>query len=270
MIPKVIHYCWFGNAPLPEKDRKCIESWKRFCPDYEIRFWNESNYDVSKNQYMKEAYESGKWGFVPDYARLDIIYQHGGIYLDTDVEIVKNFDDLLANKAFMSFEKEGAVAPGLGFGAEKGSRIIKYLMEWYEKHSFLDGKGKPVLTASPAINTEELQKIGLKKDGSYQILLDELTVYPAEFFCPMDYENREMNITENTYSIHHYASSWMPAEEVKAHMNRIKYKRKYGEMGLIIAKIVNLPIRLSFHLKDKGVIGTLCFAMNKLKGGLDD
>lgn len=270
MIPKIIHYCWFGNASIPEKDRKCIESWKKFCPDYEIKLWNESNYDISKNKYMREAYESGKWGFVPDYARLDIVYRHGGLYLDTDVEIIKNFDDLLANKAFMGFEKEGAVAPGLGFGAEKESKIIRYLMEWYEEHSFLDERGKPILTASPAINTQELQKIGLKQDGSRQMLLNELTVYPADFFCPMDYENREMNITENTYSIHHYASSWMPEEEIKAHMNRIKYRNRYGEKGAIIAKIVNFPIRLKFHIKDKGVGGTVCFAINKIKGGLDD
>ena len=103
MIPKIIHYCWFGGAELPEKDRKCIESWKKFCPDYQIIEWNENNYDVTKNTYMYQAYQAKKWGFVPDYARLDIIYQHGGIYLDTDVELVKNLDSLLENDAFMGF-----------------------------------------------------------------------------------------------------------------------------------------------------------------------
>ncbi len=265
MIPKTIHYCWFGNAPIPKEGQRCIESWKKFCPDYEIKLWNESNYDVSKNKYMKEAYEAQKWGFVSDYARLDIIYQYGGLYLDTDVEVIKSFDNLLNNKAFMGFEKGGEVASGLGFGAEKGNKAIKYLMDWYETHNFLDENGKPVLIACPVLNTNELQKIGLKRDGSYQILLNELVIYPVDFFCPMDYENREMNITENTYSIHHYASSWMPEEEIKAHMNRIKYKKKYGEKGLLIAKFINFPIRLKFHLKDKGVFGTIRFAINKLQ-----
>lgn len=265
MIPKVIHYCWFGNGKIPEKDQRCIESWKKYCPDYEIKFWNETNYDVTKNQYMKEAYDAKKWGFVSDYARLDIIYRYGGVYLDTDVEMIKNFDELLSNKAFMGFEKSRCVASGLGFGAEKGSKVIRYLMEWYEKHTFLDKNGNPDLVTCPVVNTEELEKIGLKRNGLYQVVAEELTIYPVDYFCPMDYENREVNITERTFSIHHYASSWMPEEEIKAHMNRIKYRKKYGDKGLFIAKIVNIPIRLKYHIKDKGCVGTIKFGLKKLQ-----
>ena len=118
MIPKKIHYCWIGGNPLPELAIKCIESWKKYCPDYEIIEWNEKNYDFRKNQFMREAYDEKKWGFVPDYARLDIIYEHGGIYLDTDVEIIKPLDSLLKEQGFAGMEQPGIVALGLGFGAE--------------------------------------------------------------------------------------------------------------------------------------------------------
>ena len=139
MIPKIIHYCWFGGNPLPPSAEKCIESWKKFCPDYEIRRWDESNYDITKNQYMQEAYQCKKWGFVPDYARLDIIYDHGGIYLDTDVEIIKTFDELLDCVAFGGVEQESPyVALGLGFGAEKGNDIIRQLRDKYDELHFME------------------------------------------------------------------------------------------------------------------------------------
>lgn len=129
MIPKIIHYCWVGNCQKPKSVLYCIESWRKFCPDYRIIEWNESNYDFSKNKYMWQAYEAKKWGFVPDYARLDIVYQYGGIYLDTDVELVKNIDELLSHKAFMGFEDTGDgeffVNCGHGFGAEPGNEITK-------------------------------------------------------------------------------------------------------------------------------------------------
>ena len=128
MIPKIIHYCWFGNGPIPEKDKKCINSWKKYCSDYKIIQWNEKNYDITKNKYMNQAYQQKKWGFVPDYARLDIIYTYGGIYLDTDVEIIKSFDSLLSNRGFAGFERPDYVNLGLGFGAEAENIIIKKML----------------------------------------------------------------------------------------------------------------------------------------------
>lgn len=265
MIPKIIHYCWFGYGEIPEKDKKCIKSWKKYCPDYEIIRWDESNYDISKNKYMREAYEAKVWGFVPDFARLDLIYQYGGIYLDTDVELIKPLDDLLNNKAFMGFESEEYVAPGLGFGAQKNSAIIKELIGIYENRSFIRKDGTSDITASPIMITELLVSAGLVQNGKFQIIKNELSVYPVEYFCPLDYERRELNITERTYSIHHYAASWMPEEERIAHDTRAKMIRKYGKKkGLFIAKIVNFPIRLKFHLKDKGIVGTIIFTLNKL------
>ena len=136
MIPKVIHYFWFGEQPLTDLAKKCIDSWKKYCPDYEIKLWNEQNYDISKNQYMLQTYKSKKYGFTVDFARLDIIYTYGGIYLDTDVELLKSLDDILNDKCFMGFESNENVALGLGFGAEAGNEIIYSLMHVYDDLNF--------------------------------------------------------------------------------------------------------------------------------------
>lgn len=209
MIPKVIHYCWFGGNPLPELAKRCIASWKKYCPDYEIIEWNESNYDVNKCAYMKEAYQEKVWGFVPDYARFDIIYHHGGIYLDTDVEIIRNIDELLKNCAFMGFEDENYVNPGLIIGGEKGNPALKSIMHWYETHHFVEESGEKNLTASPALVSALLEKMGMRKEQTIQTLQDSLTIYPKDFFCPMNYDTGEVIITENTASIHHFAASWL-------------------------------------------------------------
>ena len=133
-IPKVIHYCWFGKGEMPKLAKKCIKSWKKYCPDYEIICHNEDNFDCFQNRYMSEAYQAKKWAFVSDYARLKIIYDNGGIYLDTDVEIIKPIDDLLRNKGFMGFDEKGIVATGLGFGAEKGNEIIGEFLKDYNNY----------------------------------------------------------------------------------------------------------------------------------------
>lgn len=215
MIPKTIHYCWFGGNPLPELARKCIESWKKYCPDYEIIEWNETNYDVGKCAYMKEAYQAKKWGFVPDYARFDIIYSHGGIYLDTDVEIVRNLDELLENRAFMGFESADYVNPGLIIGGEAGNPEIAQIMRWYESHHFIMESGEIDLTASPAIVTAVLLERGLHKEQSVQLLNGALTIYPKDYFCPMDYYTGDITITDNTYTIHHYSASWLSNRQKK-------------------------------------------------------
>ena len=226
MIPKKIHYCWIGGKPLPESAKKCIKSWKKFCPDYEIVEWNEKNYDFTKNQYMKDALEAKKWGFVPDYARLDIIYQHGGIYLDTDVEIIKSFDDLLSNKGFAGFESRDHVALGLGFGAEAGNPVIKKLMGSYEELSFRNADGTLNLIASPALNTETLKRLGLTQPAQYQVLCDSFNIYPIEYFCPKSYDDGIIRKTKNTYSIHHFDSSWFTPEMQKEKQERWNRKQK--------------------------------------------
>lgn len=221
-IPKKIHYFWFGKNPIPSLEQKCIESWKRNCPDYELILWNEDNYDVTKNLYMKQAYEAGKWGFVPDYARLDVIYQYGGIYLDTDVEVLKSFDPLLKLKGFAGFESKELVALGLGFGAKKGNLILKILKDSYKEILFRRRDGSYDLTASPFIQTKVLQEHGLKLNNRMQVL-EDLTVLPAECFSPDN--NMIPHITENTFSIHHFSGSWTSGGNKKL----LERMRRFGQ-----------------------------------------
>lgn len=226
MIPKTIHYCWFGGNTMPELAKKCIASWKKYCPDYEIIEWNETNYDVNKCVYMKEAYQAQKWGFVPDYARFDIIYHHGGIYLDTDVELLQSIDDFLKNAAFMGFEDEDHVNPGLIIGGEKGNKAFESIMYWYETNHFINESGEMNLTASPVIVSSILEKMGLCKEQSMQLLNGILTIYPKDYFCPMDYYTGDMKITQNTVSIHHYYASWLtPNQKRWIQLRRGLYKK---------------------------------------------
>ena len=207
IIPKVIHYCWFGHNPIPDKYKVWMESWHKFCPDYEIKEWNESNYDITKNKYMMQAYENKKWGFVPDYARLDIIYTHGGIYLDTDVEIVASFDELLYQKGFAGFESEQFVALGLGFGAVKGLPIIKEMMDYYDNQEFVNEDGSLNLIASPRLQTGILMEHGLQANGEYQII-DGMTIFPEKMFCGKSVLSRMIMLKPYTRSIHYFDASW--------------------------------------------------------------
>ena len=227
MIPKVIHYCWIGKVPLPKLARKCIASWEKIMPDYEIKLWNEDNYDFKKNEFMKNAYMQQKWGFVPDYARLDIIYNYGGIYLDTDVEVLKPFDEFLKYPAFCGFESKYFVAFGLGFGAEKGNNLIKEMLDQYETLTFdLDEETKKyfntdrikeieenkIFTPSPILQTQFLRNnYGLKQDNTRQSLKN-IEVFPTDFFCPRD-EVKLPTITEKAFSVHWYMASWVSKKQ---------------------------------------------------------
>lgn len=208
MIPKIIHYCWFGNNPIPDRHKKCIDSWNYYCPDYEIKCWDESNYDVNKIEYMKQAYSLKKWAFVSDYARLDIIYNYGGIYLDTDVELLKNIDDLLYNKSFCGFETSDYVAFGLGFGSVKHNEIIRDIMKIYEESNFENSDGTLNETTCPIIQTKILEKRGLLRNGQYQIV-DGMVVMPEWALCPLSVWTRKntARISE-AFMYHHFAASW--------------------------------------------------------------
>lgn len=263
MIPKVIHYCWFGRGEIPEKDRKCIESWKKFCPGYEIIMWNEDNYDVTQNDYMREAYECKKWGFVPDYARLDIVYRYGGFYFDTDVEIIKSIDDLCAYQAFMGFERADSIATGLGFGAEPGNEIIKALRDDYEGRHFLQKNGEMDLTPAPTRARNVLVRFGAQMNGVKQSI-DGMTFFPTEYFCPMNYETGEQHITANTYSIHHYHASWQSPYQRKAHDIYCSCIRKFGEKGKSIALVLSLPYRVANKVNQLGLKRTVVYIRQKL------
>lgn len=213
MIPKIIHYCWFGKSPLPKLAQKCINSWKKYFPDYEIKCWDESNFDINMMAYTQEAYQAKKFAFVSDVARFWILYNFGGIYFDTDVEVIKPFTHIIDKGAFMGCEtmcdKEHKlmVAPGLGLGAEPGHPVYKTMLEHYEKLHYFIGDVKNNETVVDHM-TSILQLLGLKEVNIPQDI-EGITIYPKEYFCPMSTEGRVMTITNNTLSIHHYAKSWV-------------------------------------------------------------
>ena len=178
-IPKVIHYCWFGKGEMPKLALKCIKSWKKYCPDYEIICWNEDNFDITQNRYMQEAYEAKKWAFVSDFARLKVIYDHGGIYMDTDVEILKPIDDLLETKGYMGFDEKGLMSTGLGFGAEKGNKIVGEFLKSYEDIPFVLPDGTYDLTPCPDRNTATLTRLGM--DMSKEYTDEEINALPRGY-----------------------------------------------------------------------------------------
>ncbi|CYX12791.1 glycosyltransferase family 32 protein [Streptococcus suis] len=224
MIPKKIHYCWFGGNPLPENVKRCIDSWKKYCSEYEIIEWNENNYDVKKNGYLSKMYSEKKYAFVSDFARLDIIYNNGGIYLDTDVELIKNIDDLLQEQCFMGCELPGEVNTGVGFGANKGFRFLEENMEKYINDESAFDK------TCVEITTAILKDKGIRKVADIQ-MIDNITVYPPEYFAPLNMLTNRLKITENTYSIHHYDSSW--------YVGNVKWKKKVLPYKIILRKIVD-------------------------------
>lgn len=231
MIPKTIHYCWFGGGQKSELIEGCIASWRKYCPDCEIIEWNESNYDVTKNLYMYQAYQAKRWGFVADYARLDIIYEYGGVYLDTDVELIKPIDDLFCGDGFVGLELAPKtdkdcilVNTGEGFGAKPKDTIVEAMRDAYESERFLLPDGSLNLTTCTYYNTQVFKQYGLKQENRLQ-QLEGITIYPVEFFSPMDWQSRKCTITNNTYSIHHYNLSWLSDEEKRN--RRIKRRLDY-------------------------------------------
>lgn len=232
-IPKEIHYCWFGKGKMPPLAEKCIKSWEKYCPDYKIICWNEENFDIGQNRYMREAYEAGKWAFVSDYARLKIVYEHGGIYLDTDVELIKPLDSLIEDVGFMGFDEKGIVATGLGFAAEPGNAIIGEFLADYDDIPFVLEDGSFDLTPCPDRNTATLVRLGMDTSVSDQVFMG-IRFLPDDYLCPMDYLTGKKTITKNTYSIHHYSASW--TSPVTKRTTRIKriigvklYNKLYGK-----------------------------------------
>ncbi len=207
MIPKVIHYCWFGGNKLPHYAKRNIVSWKKFFPEYEIKEWNETNFDINICAYVREAYSAKKWAFVSDYARFWILYTCGGIYFDTDVEAIKNFDDIIAKGPFMGLQSEIEVAPGLGLAANPGLGLFKDILDYYEKQHFIMNEVSAKQITVVEHVTAILKENGLKDIQGIQEVRG-VYIYPKDYFNPMDHETGELLITQNTHSIHHYAASW--------------------------------------------------------------
>ncbi len=214
MSNKIIHYCWFGHNEKPKIILKCIESWKKYLPDFEIKEWNEDNFDINHNIYVKQAYEAKKYAFVSDYVRFLVLEQYGGIYLDTDVEVIKPLDDLLENEAFSGFEVDEYVAPGLIlYVKDPNNEIMKKTREWYDNAAFLDENGERIKINVCNIFTNILKEYGFVPNGQLQNC-GGMVLYPVDYFCPFDDATGKLNKTENTYTIHWYAKSWMSKRKI--------------------------------------------------------
>lgn len=247
MITKTIHYCWFGRSPLPESAHKCIASWRRFLPDYEIMEWNEDNFDVNIIPYTQQAYEAKKYAFVSDYARFWILYHYGGLYFDTDVEVIKPIDDIIAKGPFMGCEKPSipkgtpqqlGIAPGLGLGVNPGLGLYKELLDLYAGLQFLKADGTLDKTTIVEHTTLLLCKHGLVNTPKIQQVAG-VWIYPNDFFAPKNVDTKELTITERTVSIHHYDSSWAEWYDKAAGERGPKLKKRYGNR---IGGFINLVI----------------------------
>ena len=233
-IPKVIHYFWFGRGPMPKLAEKCIKSWKKHCPDYKIICWNEDNFDISQNRYAREAYKAEKWAFVSDYARLKVLHDEGGIYLDTDVELIRSLDTLIEKSGFMGFDDNGAIATGLGFACEKGDKLVAALLADYDDAPFVLPDGTYDMMPCPDRNKRVFEKLGMNLDNKDQIFMG-MRMLPEEYLCPIKYYTGKKIITKNTYSIHHFSASWTTGKAKRTRfIKRIigvkLYSKLYGKV----------------------------------------
>lgn len=210
MIPKVIHYCWFGHNPLPPLAQKCIASWRKFFPDYEIKEWNENNFDINAIPYTAQAYKHKKYAFVSDYARFKILHENGGIYFDTDVEVIKPMDDILTKGAYFGRENESEFAcnPGLGFACEPKSKLLEEMLDLYASMQFEAASGALNKKTIVEYFSEHLLKKGLQPKAGI-IEFEGVYIYPSDYFCPKPSQFGKIQISENTRTIHHYAASWI-------------------------------------------------------------
>lgn len=252
MIPKIIHYCWFGGNPLGNKELKCINSWKHFFPGYEIVEWNESNFDTACCRYVQQAFENKKWAFVSDYARFRILYEYGGLYFDTDVEVIKSFEDIVANGPFMGFEadptqnKRPAVNPGLGLAAYAGMELYRSILRSYEEDSFiLDG----LINYQTVVErtTKLLEGRGLDLRTGIQVI-DGISIYPSEYFNPIDPLTGEKCITQQTRSIHNYGASWQPKSWRRVGM----IKRNLSQQVPFLPVKLRSPLAWLLYLVESG------------------
>ncbi len=237
MIPKVIHYCWFGENQKPEIVQKCINSWKTFCPNYNIKEWNEQNFDIKKYKYAEQAYKAKKYAFVSDVARFDILFNEGGIYLDTDVELLKPLDSLVDDKVFLPYAQNGLISSGLIMGSEVGNGLLQDVLSYYLSHDFLLGNGRPNTTTVCTITTDVLKRQGYKMDKTTCIEKD-IHFYAWDYFDPYNVETNEMRITDNTMSVHHYAGTWKSDRDMKIYkigriLKRIVGEREYDRIARI-------------------------------------
>lgn len=236
MIPKIIHYCWFGGNSLPSDVLKCIKTWEKYCPDYEIKRWDESNFDVNSHPFIKAAYESKAWAFVSDYARLKVVYENGGIYLDTDVELLKNLDFLLKNQCYIGIQQpELLCSTGLGFGAEKLSPVVHKMLECYD--TILFSEQEKASFACPWLNDKVIRSFGTISNDEVTYL-KEVTVYPPCYFDPLSTGNTKNLFCDKTVSIHHYAATWTKKRtRLKRKLIRLFGEKRYYNLKKLFHRV---------------------------------
>lgn len=250
MIPKIIHYCWFGRNPLPEDVKKNIASWKKYCPDYEIIEWNEDNFDLSLCNYIQDAYKEKKWAFITDYVRLYVLVQYGGIYMDSDVEIIKNLDPFLKYPAFSGFQTEDSIPTGI-MASEKGFHLFRKLLDEYKDRSFYNSDGSINNTTNVVYITNACLKRGLVLNNKKQNI-DGFYLFPQDYFCAKSYETGKITITNNTYTIHHFAGSWFTNSERKKAELRKKMINKFGrKLGLLVYYAIGWPLKVKIWKENR-------------------
>ena len=209
MIQKIIHYCWFGGKEKPELAKKCIESWKKYCPDYELKEWNEETFNIeSAPIYVQEAYQEKKWAFITDYVRLWAMYNLGGIYMDTDVEVLKPLDEFLDNNGFTGFEDDKYMVTGI-MAAEKELPLMRQLLSYYDGRKFIREDGTLDMTTNTVSITKTLKEMGFEPNGKMQIR-EGFAIYPRDYFCPLDDATGKLFKSNNTATIHWFNKSWLP------------------------------------------------------------
>ena len=258
-MQKIIHYCWFGGNALTQEAENCLKSWTRFCPGYKVMRWDESNYDVHKIPYIHEAYMAKKYAFVSDYARFDILYKYGGLYFDTDVELIKPIEEIICKGPFMGCEAGSPllVNPGLGLGAEPGMEVYGEILEHYRVSHFIDALGNEDETTVVQRMSQILFKHGFEGTGNIE-KISGITIYPPEYFCPLNYWNGLLTVTEKTISIHHYSASWMTKREKMIHNEIVALSRK------ISYKWARRAVIFKYIYKEQGILGVVKKIIKKI------
>lgn len=256
-IPKIIHYCWFGHNSLTPLAKRCILSWQKYCPDYKIVEWNEENFDINAWEYTKEAYACKKWAFVSDVARLVALNTHGGIYLDTDVEIIKNIDDLQNYDAFSGFESRSDIAAGV-MASLPHHRFIEELLKQYDSDHFMRNDGSLNQYTIVRRMTTLLKKYGLEGNNALQTVAG-ITLFPQDYFYPKDRDTKQLVITRNTYTIHHYDGSWLTEEDNYINFLRENMKKVFPVcLAGYLAKYVGVTKYHGFLQANRQLFGWLC------------
>lgn len=246
MIPKIIHYCWFGGNPLPDLAIRCIASWRKFLPDYQIKEWNESNFNLDMYLYTKQAHNAKKYAYVTDVVRLFVLKNEGGIYLDTDVEILKTLDSFLHHTAFSGFESDKSLPTGIMASIKNGLWATE-LLNFYDGKNFLNAQGKPIFITNVVTISKIMENKGFVLNNCYQEISNYVAFYPSEYFCPKNPSNGKIILTEKSVCIHHFAGSWVVPDN-----NLVKIKKILSKLLIIGIGTDNFNRFLNKYKKVKG------------------